>query len=186
MRWEVRRLRVPLAATVAAAIGMAGCAMRSTATTRVAVDRVTVQPPCDAAGQPLAGGDGSTVEGLGAVLTTAAGAALARDGFDVVQVNPVGMAGVPAAQPGDATLVIRLDRWIPVSQSTMRIDTVLVELDVTLTDPSSGSVLWHAHRPLQPVPVYGVLIVGQAYVVAADAVMAEVLAPLRPASGTGH
>ena len=80
----------------------------------------------------------------------------------------------------DAALFIRLDRWVPVPESTMRIDAVLVELNASLIDASNQRILWHMHRALKPVRTYGNLIIGQGYVVAADNVMAETLGALRP------
>lgn len=173
MRVDDPRRFARLGVIVVLALAGVGCSVRPTGPTLVAVDRVTVLPPSDAAGHPLASGDGNT-EGLGEVLASAASAALAQNGFTVVS------SGTVPAAPGGATLSIRLDRWVPVPEQTMRIDAVLVELDVTLANAQDQRVLWHTHRPLQPVRVYGSLMVGQAYEVAANAVMAEVLAPLRP------
>ena len=179
---------------IAALLAVSGCGLRQSGSPPVPVHRVAVLPPCDSAGRPLPSGSGSDSQGLADVLTGAARAVLARNGFEVDDPVTVDRA-LHGRLPSDAedaaaiarasgldgaVLFIRLDRWIPNPESTMRIDAVLVALDVTLLDPQSGSALWHAHRPLTPVPVYGTMIIGQAYVVAADAVMAEVLAPLRP------
>ena len=178
----------------AALVAVGGCVFRQTGPLAVAVRRIAVLPPCDTEGHPLPGA-GSESEGLAEVLAGAARAVLARNGFAVIDPVSVELAlkGRVPSSPADAAalaragalesavLFIRLDRWVPNPESTMRIDSVLVALDVTLLD-QSGAVLWHAHRPLQPVPIYGALFIGQGYVVAADAVMAEVLGPLRPAA----
>ena len=169
--------------------------MRQDEPVRVAARSVAVLPPCDAAGRPLAGDTGDA-QGLGELLTAAAHAALARNGFAMVDPGTVaaalkGRSAASASEAGelahasglaDAAPFIRLDRWVPVPEQTMRIDAVLVELDVSLVDAATQTILWHRHRPLQPVRIYGSLILGQGYIVAADSVMTETLAPLRPAA----
>lgn len=177
---------------VALALTAAGCGARQP--TVITAREVAVFPPCDGAGRPLPPAVDAGGESLADVLTVAAGAALAHHGFAVMDPGLVGRAlrgRVPtsagdaaalaqAARLDAAALFIRLDHWVPVPESTMRIDAVLVGLDLTLLDPASGATLWHAHRTIKPVPVFGSLIVGQAYVVAAESVMKEMLAPLRP------
>jgi hypothetical protein len=180
---------------IALAITAAGCAVQQP--TAITARQIAVLPPCDADGRPLPPVGDAGGESLTEVLTVAAGAALASNGFAVMDPDVVGRAlhgGVPAsaadaaalAQAGGidaAALFIRLEQWVPVPESTMRIDAVLVGLDLTLLDPASGATLWHAHRTIKPVRVFGSLIIGQAYVVAAESVMKEMLAPLRPSTG---
>jgi len=179
-----------------AAISLTGCGLRQSGPTAVPPRRIAVLPPCDAAGRPLPSAASSDSESLAVVLAAAASEALARNGFDVADPTTVQAAlkGRTPSSEADAAalaragrldgavLFIRLDQWLPNPESTMRIDAVLVALDVTLLDPQNGTVLWRAHRPIKPVPIYGTLIIGQAYVVAANAVMVEVLAPLRRSS----
>ena len=100
---------------------------------------------------------------------------MARNGFaDLVDPGTVaaalkGRSAASASEAGelahasglaDAAPFIRLDRWVPVPEQTMRIDAVLVELDVSLVDAATQTILWHRHRPLQPVRIYGSLILG--------------------------
>ena len=51
----------------------------------------------------------------------------------------------------------------------------------TVLDPTTGQEIWREHRRAAPVPTPGTISVESAYVVAARKVMAEMLAPLRPA-----
>ena len=80
-------------------------------------------------------------------------------------------------------LFVRVLRWYGVPDSSLRLDAVLVALDAALVDARSGAVLWQVQRPTTPTPLRGGLLLGQAYVVAAQQVMGDVLAPLRPAGG---
>jgi len=76
----------------------------------------------------------------------------------------------------DATvLYIEVRRWEP-NTSGMKIDGVIVALDVMMVDPKTGTALWRVHRSSRPVPLYGVLLRGQANIVVAETVMKEVFA----------
>ena len=57
----------------------------------------------------------------------------------------------------------------------MKADGVIVALDVMMVDPKTGRLLWQVHRPSRPVPVYGVVLTGQANVIVAETVMREIL-----------
>jgi hypothetical protein len=80
----------------------------------------------------------------------------------------------------DATaLYIEVRRWEPTPNSRgMKADGVIVALDVTMVDPKTGAILWEVHRPSRPVPLYGVVLTGQANVFVAETVMQEVFAQL--------
>jgi hypothetical protein len=78
-------------------------------------------------------------------------------------------------------LYIEVRRWEPTPNSRgMKADGVIVALDVMMVDPKTGGVLWQVHRPSRPVPVYGVVLTGQANVIVAETVMREVFASLGP------
>ncbi len=58
---------------------------------------------------------------------------------------------------------------------------VIVAPIASVVDPATGQEVWRDHRRAAPVPTPGAMTVEAAYVVAARRVMAEMLAPLRPA-----
>jgi len=60
----------------------------------------------------------------------------------------------------------------------MKADGVIVALDVMMVDPKTGTILWQVHHPSRPVPLYGVVLTGQAHVFVAETVMREVFAML--------
>jgi hypothetical protein len=79
----------------------------------------------------------------------------------------------------DATaLYIEIRRWEP--DVPFNPSFVIVSIEATLIDPSSGRVLWTADHPSRPVPTPGVVNPGQAYVIAAAKVMEEMLSGLEP------
>jgi len=128
---------------------------------------------------------------LGDVIAAAARLELVRQGFQVVDPITVDTAlhgrGPTSAQIAaqmarearlDATaMFIDVRQWEP-NNTGMRTDGVIVAMDVTLVDPQTGFVVWGVHRAPKPVPLYGVLLQGQADVFVAETVMREVLAPL--------
>lgn len=170
---------------------LSGCAAM-VAPVSVPSRRVAVLPPCDAGGRPLsapADADPSSL-GLGEVIVSAADAALRQQGFEVVRLGSADTE-VPESAAAAATiaraagfdgpvLFVRIRRWYGTPDSTLRLDAVLVALDAALVDARSGAVLWQVERPTTPTPLYGSLLLGQAYVVAAQQVMADVLKPLHP------
>jgi hypothetical protein len=81
----------------------------------------------------------------------------------------------------DATaLYIEVRRWESTPESRgMKADGVIVALDVMMIDPKTGTILWQVHRPARPVPLYGVVLTGQAHVFVAETVMREVFAQLK-------
>jgi len=60
----------------------------------------------------------------------------------------------------------------------MKADGVIVALDVMMVDPKTGAILWQVRRPSRPVPLYGVILTGQANVFVAETVMKEVFGQL--------
>jgi hypothetical protein len=67
----------------------------------------------------------------------------------------------------------------------MKADGVIVSLDVTMVDPTTGGILWQVHHPSRPVPLYGVVLTGQANVLVAEMVMREVLASIKLSQPNG-
>jgi hypothetical protein len=76
-------------------------------------------------------------------------------------------------------LYIEIRRWEPDAPTHPRF--VIVALIASVVDPVSGAEIWREHRTAAPVPTPGAINVEAAYVVAARRVIAEMLAPLRPA-----
>jgi len=132
---------------------------------------------------------------VGDVLAHQARIRLAEKGFEVlspsavkaatkdrVLTSPQMAAQILREASLDATaLYIEVRRWEPTPNSRgMKADGVIVALDVVMVDPRTGAILWEVHRPSRPVPLYGVVLTGQANVFAAETVMREVFALLGP------
>jgi hypothetical protein len=64
----------------------------------------------------------------------------------------------------------------------MKADGVIVALEVMIIDSRTGTILWEVRRPSRPVPLYGVVLTGQANMFVAEKVMQEVFAQLGPRS----
>jgi hypothetical protein len=190
---------VSLAALACAVAGPVGCARGPGAAPPAGVRRVAVLPPCDGTGAPLdtappAGGySPDRAQQLSTVLVDAAASQLTSQGYKVldpalvaaltggaVPSSPERAGDIAAAARLDATaMFLRLRQWEP-DFPTMRTAAVIVAIDVMLVDPPTRAILWQVRRSPRPVPIYGALFRGQAYVVAAQELMKEVLAPLRP------
>jgi hypothetical protein len=176
-----------------------GCAPAVVTPMPQAVRRIAVLPPYyrGAAETRTASADTALVRPLemtvGDVLAQQARVRLAEKGLEVIEPSVVKLATggrVPtspqvAAQiieeaHFDATaLYIEVRRWEPTPDSRgMKADGVIVALDVMMVDPKTGKVLWQVHRPSRPVPLYGVVLTGQANVFVAETVMREVFALL--------
>jgi len=84
-----------------------------------------------------------------------------------------------AAHLDGAALFIDLRRWDPDPPAEPRV--VIVNLVVTLVDPSSGRTLWTNSWPTKPVRTVGEVTLGAADIAAARTVIAALLAPLVPA-----
>jgi hypothetical protein len=130
---------------------------------------------------------------VGDVLAQQARVRLATKGFDVVAPSVVKLATgdhtptspqmaaqiVAQAKLDAAVLYIEVRRWEATpSERGMKADGVIVALDVVLVDPQTGALLWQVHRPSRPVPLYGVVLTGQANVFVAETVMQEVFTRL--------
>jgi hypothetical protein len=78
-----------------------------------------------------------------------------------------------------AAMFIDLRRWEPDPPAEPRV--VIVNLVVTLVDPSSGRTLWTNRWATRPVRTTGEVTLGGADIAAARTVIEAVLAPLVPA-----
>ena len=127
------------------------------------------------------------------LLAEQARSQLAAKGFDVIEpsIVKIAMKGRVPTSPqmaaqilreanlDAAALYIEVQRWLPTPyERGMKADGVIVALEVTLVAPKTGAILWEAHRPSRPVPLYGNVLTGQANVLVAAAVMREVFAQL--------
>jgi hypothetical protein len=132
------------------------------------------------------------------VLAAEARLQLARRGYMLVPAETVDTAlggvrpdSAPAAamlasrQHIDASvLYIEIRNWEPNGPFTP--DFVIVSIVATLIDPPTGRVLWTADHPSRPVPTPGVVVLGEAYVIAAAKVIAEMFAGLGPTQEPAH
>ncbi|HTF93983.1 MAG TPA: hypothetical protein VK632_13110 [Verrucomicrobiae bacterium] len=181
---------------VGALLGAMACAPVIVAPLPQNVRRIAVLPPYqrDAAAERGSSADKDPV-GLpnmtvGDVLAYQARLRLAEKGFEVLSPGAVKVATKDRAPTSpemaaqilreanlDAVaLYIEVRRWEPMPDSRgLKADGVIVALDVMMVDPKTGAVLWQVHRPSRPVPVYGVVLTGQANVIVAETVMREIL-----------
>jgi hypothetical protein len=181
---------------VGALLGAMACAPVIVAPLPQNVRRIAVLPPYqrDAAAERGSSADKDPV-GLpnmtvGDVLAYQARLRLAEKGFEVLSPGAVKVATkdrAPTSPPmaaqilreanlDAAGLYIEVRRWEPTPNSRgLKADGVIVALDVMMVDPKTGRVLWQVHRPSRPVPVYGVVLTGQANVIVAETVMREIL-----------
>jgi hypothetical protein len=126
---------------------------------------------------------------VGDVLAQQARIRLAEKGFEVLSASAVKVATkdrVPTSPEMAAqilreanldamALYIEVRRWEPTPDSRgMKADGVIVALDAVIADPKTSGILWQVHRPSRPVPVYGVVLTGQANVIVAETVMREI------------
>ena len=191
-------IRIALIATL---LGVVACAPAVVPPLPQNVRRIAVLPPYqrDAAAERGSSADKDPV-GLpnmtvGDVLAYQARLRLAEKGFEVLSPGAVKVATkerVPTSPEMAAqilreanldamALYIEVRRWEPTPNNRgMKADGVIVALDVMMVDPKTGRVLWQVHRPSRPVPVYGVVLTGQANVIVAETVMREVFASLGP------
>ncbi len=137
---------------------------------------------------------------VGDVLAHQARIRLAEKGFEVLSPGAVKVATkdrVPTSPEMAAqilreanldavALYIEIRRWDPTpSERGMKADGVIVALDVTMVDPRTGAILWQLHRPSRPVPLYGVVLTGQANVFVAETIMREALALVKLSQPNG-
>jgi hypothetical protein len=163
------------------------------------VSRIVVLPPYrlgaaetrpTATESELLGIPSRTIEDL---LAQQARVQLAAKRFDVVEPSIVKLATkdrvptspqmaaqiVEQARLDAAALYIEVRRWEPTPyERGMKADGVIVALDVVIIDPKTGAILWQVNRPSRPVPLYGIVLTGQANVFVAETVMKEVFAQL--------
>jgi hypothetical protein len=187
-------IRIGLASVL---LGAMGCTPAVVTPFPSAVRRIAVLPPYypGAADTPTAGTDSDLLRPLqmtvGDVLAQQARMRLAEKGLDVVAPNVVQLATgrrVPTspqvagqimekANLDAAALYIEVRRWEPMPDArALKADGIIVALDVAIVDPKTGTILWQVHRPSRPVPIYGIVLTGQANVFVAETVMQEVFA----------
>jgi hypothetical protein len=186
-------------ALVGALFGAIGCTSTVVTSLPQSVRRIAVLPPYRlgaadtrpaATESQLLGLPSRTIEDL---LAQQAHAQLQAKGFDVVAPTELKLATkdrVPTnpqmaaqilrqANLDAAALYIEVRRWEPMPDArALKADGIIVALDVAIVDPKTGTILWQVHRPSRPVPLYGIVLTGQANVFVAETVMKEVFAQL--------
>jgi hypothetical protein len=186
-------------ALVGALFGAIGCTSTVVTSLPQSVRRIAVLPPYRlgaadtrpaATESQLLGLPSRTIEDL---LAQQARAQLQAKGFDVVAPTELKLATkdrVPTspqmaaqilrqANLDAAALYIEVRRWEPMPDArALKADGIIVALDVAIVDPKTGTILWQVHRPSRPVPLYGIVLTGQANVFVAETVMKEVFAQL--------
>jgi hypothetical protein len=78
-----------------------------------------------------------------------------------------------------SVLYIQINRWEPEDE-TFHPRHVLVAVDASLIDATTGRVMWTAHLPLRPVPTPGAVTPGAAYTLASREVTKELLSGWGP------
>ena len=184
-------------ALIATLLGVVACAPAVVTPLPQNVRRIAVLPAYQAGvvDASIGADSGLPVLTVRDVLAQQARIRLAEKGFEVLSPSAVKVATkdrVPTSPEMAAqilreanldavALYIEVRRWEPTPNSRgMKADGVIVALDVMMVDPKTGGVLWQVHRPSRPVPVYGVVLTGQANVIVAETVMREVFASLGP------
>src|SRR5215467_14655521 len=70
-----------------------------------------------------------------------------------------------------AALYIEVGRWELMSDArALKVDGIIVALDVVIIDPKTGTILWQVHCPSRLVPLYGIVVTGQANMFVAETV----------------
>jgi hypothetical protein len=182
---------------VSALLTAMGCTSAVVTPMPQAVRRIAVLPPYypGAADTPTASSDRDPLRPLqmtvGDVLAQQARARLAEKGLEVIDpvvvkvatkdrtpTSPQMAAQIMEDAHLDASaLYIEVLRWEPMPDSrALKADGIIVALDVAIVDPKTGTILWQVHRPSRPVPIYGIVLTGQANVFVAETVMKEVFA----------
>jgi len=186
---------------VSVLLGAIGCTPAVVTPLPLVVRRIAVLPPYrlgaadtrpTATENQLLGQPSRTIEDL---LAQQARTQLQAKGFDVVGPAELKLATkdqVPTspqmaaqilrqANLDGAALYIEVQRWEPMPDARgLKADGIIVALEVAVVDPKTGKILWEVHRPSRPVPLYGVVLTGQAHVFVAETVMREIFAQLAP------
>ena len=187
-------IRIALIATL---VGVLACAPAVVTPLPQNVRRIAVLPAYQAGvvDASIGADSGLPVLTVRDVLAQQARIRLAEKGFEVLSPSAVKVATkdrVPTSSEMAAqilreanldavALYIEVRRWEPTPNSRgMKAEGVIVALDVMMVDPKTGGVLWQVHRPSRPVPVYGVVLTGQANVIVAETVMRKMFASLGP------
>jgi len=191
MRIAGRRNVIIRIALIATLLGVVACAPAVVTPLPQNVRRIAVLPPYQAGAVDARTGADSGLPNMtvGDVLGQQARIRLAQKGFEVLSPSAVKVATKDRAPTSPqmaaqilreanldaAGLYIEVRRWEPTPDSRgLKADGVIVALDVMMVDPKTGSVLWQVNRPSRPVPVYGVVLTGQANVIVAETVMREI------------
>ena len=187
-------IRIALIATL---VGVVACAPAVVTPLPQNVRRIAVLPAYQAGvvDASIGADSGLPVLTVRDVLAQQARIRLAEKGFEVLSPSAVKVATkdrVPTSSEMAAqilreanldavALYIEVRRWEPTPNSRgMKADGVIVALDVMMVDPKTGRILWQVNHPSRPVPVYGVVLTGQANVIVAETVMREMFASLGP------
>ena len=184
---------------VSVLLGAIGCAPAVVTPLPLVVRRIAVLPPYrlgaadtrpTATENQLLGQPSRTIEDL---LAQQARTQLQAKGFDVVAPTELKLATkdrVPTspqmaaqilrqANLDAAALYIEVGRWEPMPDArALKADGIIVALDVAIIDPKTGTILWQVHRPSRPVPLYGIVLTGQANMFVAETVVREIFATL--------
>ncbi len=103
---------------------------------------------------------------------------VASEGHAPTSVQDAAAMASHGSLQGAAALYIDLRRWEPDISFQPR--SVIVWVEVTLIDPSTGKVLWSAEQEPRPVETPGAVNLGDAYIIAARTVMQTLLGPVQP------
>jgi hypothetical protein len=163
---------------------------------------ITVLPANNRTSSPLLVEGGSLIDryirhagpvSVGDVLQSEARFQLQEKGFDVGDwtAQQASLKGrVPTSRESalelaresgfrNRVLYLEIRRWEPDAPTQTRF--VIVALGASVVDAATGQEIWRHDRRAGPVPTPGTINLESAYVVAARKVIAEILAPLRPA-----
>ncbi len=168
------------------------------------VTTVAVLPPGNRTGDVLLVAGGSLVEKYALrsarvtvpdLLEDEARAVLRERGVSVVPADVVAAALTPATAENVAAVVaalakadvggaaLRLDVWRWEPETGTQPTSVIVGLEATLIDVTSGRTLWHWRPAAHPVPTPGAVTLGAAYDIATRAAVAEILEPWKHPEG---
>jgi hypothetical protein len=184
-------------------VATAGCATAGPSSTTAVGPVVAVLPPNNRTGNELLVGGTGLIDRyviraeqvtVSDVLLSEARFQLQQKGFDVTGRPAVDAAlkGRTPTSPASAAelasagglknlvLYLELRRW--EGDAPMHTSFVIVGLQAALVDPITGKIVWQASHPAAPVATPGEIRMESAYITAARKVIAQMLAPLRPAS----